>query len=191
MSSKKVEKKWQKVLSENKDVWKTEPEFFSWIRGGIRGGLWNRHPVKLKVLNKQRIKIDNPNPKGRVKQVWGAKCALCKQYHVIKDIQVDHIDGGDYSLKTVDDIQQFFENIVLVTEDDLRLLCKDCNSTCTYAKRLNISYEEAFCTKYVIKRIKEKTLNDFFIERGLGVPRNKATARERAIEILLKEVKNV
>lgn len=85
----------------------------------------------------------------------------------------------------------FFESIVLVTEDDLRLLCKDCNSTCTYAKRLNISYEEAFCTKYIIKRIKEKTLNDFFIERGLAVPRNKATARERAIEILLKEVKNV
>ncbi len=154
-------------------------------------GLWNRHPVKLKVLNKQRIKIDNPNPKGRVKQVWGAQCALCKQYHVIKDIQVDHIDGGDYSLKTVDDIQQFFESIVLVTESDLRLLCKECNSTCTYAKRLDITYEEAFCTKYIIKRIKEKTLNDFFVERGLGVPRNKATARETAIEILLKEVRNV
>ncbi len=37
MTSKKVEKKLQKVLIENKDVWKTEPEFFSWIRGGIRG----------------------------------------------------------------------------------------------------------------------------------------------------------
>lgn len=154
-------------------------------------GLWNRHPVKLKVLNKNRIKIDNPNPKGRVKQVWGAQCALCKQFHVIKDIQVDHVDGGDYSLKTVSDIQDFFENIVLVTEDDLRLLCKDCNSTCTYAKRHDISYEEAFCIKYVIKRIKEKTLNDFFIERSLDVPKNKAAAREKAIEILLKEVKNV
>lgn len=137
------------------------------------------------------MKIDNPNPRGRVKTVWGAQCALCKEYHVIKDIQVDHIDGGDYSLKTVEDIQQFFENIILVTEDDLRLLCKECNSTCTYAKRNNISYELAFCTKYVIKLIKEKTLNDFFIKRGIGVPRNKTIARERAIEILLKEVKNV
>lgn len=27
----------KKILSENKDVWKTEAEFFSWIRGGIRG----------------------------------------------------------------------------------------------------------------------------------------------------------
>lgn len=43
-----------------------------------------------------------------------SKCALCKQYHVIKVIQVDHIDGSDYSLKTVDDIQQFL-SIVLVT----------------------------------------------------------------------------
>lgn len=37
MSSKKADKKLQKVLLENKDVWKTEPEFFSWVRGGIRG----------------------------------------------------------------------------------------------------------------------------------------------------------
>lgn len=189
--SKKAELKLQKVISENKDVWKTEPEFFSWVRGGIRGGLWNRHPVKLKLINKLRVKIDNPNPKGRVKQVWGAKCDLCKHFHVIKDIQVDHIDGGDYSLKNVEDVQLFFESIVLVTESDLRLLCRDCNMTCTYAKRNNITYEEAFCTKYVIKLIKEKRLDEFFVDRDLDIPKNKAAARLKAIELLLKEVKNV
>ncbi len=43
----------------------------------------------------------------------------------------------------------------------------------------------------MIKRIKEKTLDNFFVERGIDIPRNKATAREKAIEILLKEVRNV
>ena len=187
----KADLKLQQVIQENSDVWKTESELFSWIRGGIRGGLWNRHPVKIKVLQKNRIKIPNPNPKGRVKEVWGAECALCKQLHVMKNIQVDHIDGGDYSLRSVVDIQPFFESIVLVTEKDLRLLCKDCNLTCTYAKRFNLTYEEAFCTKYIIKMIKEKRLDSFFEDRNLSMPKNKASAKEKAIKILLKEVKNV
>lgn len=177
------------ILLENSDVWKTSPEFFSWVRGGIRKGLWNRHPVKIKLLNKLRIKIDNPNPKGRVKQVFGAQCNLCKGYFAMKDIQVDHKDGGDYSLKTIDDVDLFFRNIILVTEDDLQLLCKECNSTCTYAKRNNISIEESFIIKYVIKMIKEKTINNFFKDRNLPIPKNLELKRSQAIEILTKENK--
>ena len=25
-------------------IWKSEAAFMSWLRGGIRGGLWNKHP---------------------------------------------------------------------------------------------------------------------------------------------------
>lgn len=107
----------------------------------------------------------------------------------MKDIQVDHIDGGDYSLKTVEDVQSFFESIVLVTEEDLRLVCKDCNSTLTYAKRNNLSYEEAFSIKYIIKLIKEKTIDDFFVSRNLEVPKKK-DIREKAIQILMNELNN-
>lgn len=189
--SKKADAKVHKIVLQNKDVWKTEAEFFSWVRGGIRGGLWNRHPVKLKFLNKNRIRIPNPNPRGRVTEVWGGKCSLCNNLFVIKEMQVDHIAGGAYSIKTIDDVQAFFEGIILVTEDDLRFLCKGCNSTCTYAARNNISYEEAFCTKYIIKLIKEKQLDLFFSARNLPIPKNKPLARSKAIEILLKEVKNV
>lgn len=158
---------------------------------GFVDGIWNTHPVKLKFLNKYREQIPNPNPKGKKKTVWGAKCDLCKEYHVISNIQVDHIDGGDYTLKSLDDVQSFFENVILVTESDLRLLCKECNSTCTYAKRYNLSYEEAFCTKYVIKLLHEKRIKDFFTTREIPIPRNQALQRSEAIKILLKEIKNV
>lgn len=121
--------------------------------------------------------------------MWGATCELCKQDHVISMIQVDHIDGGAYSLKNLSDIQNFFESIVLVTESDLRLLCKDCNYTCTYAKRMNISLEEAFCTKYVIKMVKEDTLKQFFSDRELPLPKTKVKQREQALEILKSEVR--
>lgn len=189
MDSSKANEKVLEIIQENKDVWKTQAEFFSWIRGGIRQGIWMRHPVKLKLLNKLRKQIPNPNPKGKKATVWGATCDLCNQDHVISNIQVDHREGGDYSLKNIEDVDLFFKNVILVTESDLRLLCKECNATCTYAKRFGLTYEEAFCTKFVIKLAKEKTLYKFFEDRNLPKPKNQTIAKEEALAILLKEVK--
>lgn len=184
------EEKLLEILSQNKDVWKTEAEFFSWIRGGIRGAVWMRHPVKLKLINKERKQIPNPKGKGK-KTVWGADCALCKQTYVIGDMQVDHKHGGDYSLKTVSDIETFFKRVVFVTEDDLQLVCKNCNYAATYAKRFGISFEDALCTKYIIKLIKEKKIEEFYTSRNLVMPKKALAIREEAIKILIKEMNNV
>ncbi len=81
-------------------VWKTESAFMSWVRGGIRKGLWNTNPVKLEFIKNNRKLIDNPNPKGKKAQVFGANCSLCHKDKPQKDIQVDHIEGG-HSLKSV------------------------------------------------------------------------------------------
>ena len=64
------------ILKEYSHIWKTESAFMSWLRGGVRGGLWNKHPVKLEFIKKNRIQIPNPNPKGKKPTVWGAVCAL-------------------------------------------------------------------------------------------------------------------
>lgn len=62
--------------------------------------------------------------------------------------------------------------------------------TMTYAKRFDLTYEEAFCTKYILKLIKEKQLESFYKERNIVIPKNKSTAKEEAIKLLIKEVKN-
>lgn len=184
------EEKLLEILSQNKDVWKTEAEFFSWIRGGIRGAVWMRHPVKLKLINSQRRQIPNPKKKGKA-TVWGATCALCKEEYVIGNMQVDHKFGGDYSLKTVSDIETFFKRVVFVTEDDLQLVCKNCNYAATYAKRFGMSFEDALCTKYIIKLIKEKKIEEFYTSRGLVMPKKALSIREEAIKILIEEMNNV
>ena len=46
------------------EIWKTESEFMSWIRGGIRR-IWSKHPVKLEFIKQNRVKIPNPKPNAR------------------------------------------------------------------------------------------------------------------------------
>ena len=131
------------------DIWKTESAFMSWIRGGIRGGLWNKHPVKLEFIKKNRIQIPNPNPKGKKPTVWGAECALTGDIVPISQIQVDH-KVGNHSLQSISDLQSFIEAIVLVNDDDLQLVSKDAHAVKSYSEKMGITFEEAVIEKKVI-----------------------------------------
>lgn len=65
-----------RVLNKYPHIWKTESSLMSYIRGGIRRNLWNRSPIKIEFIKNNRIRIPNPNPRGKVKEVWGAYVAL-------------------------------------------------------------------------------------------------------------------
>ena len=130
-------------------VWKTESAFMSWVRGGIRKGLWNTNPIKLEFIKNNRKLIENPNPKGKKSQVFGATCSLCHKNKVLKDIQVDHIEGG-HSLRSIDDIDSFIKKIVLVSDSDLALVCTDCHKIKSYADAQGISFGAACVEKNII-----------------------------------------
>ncbi len=117
----------EKLLEENSDVWKSKASLMSYIRGGIRRSLWNRHPSKTKLIKDKRFQIPNPNPNGKKPTVWGGECEICNNLFVEKELQVDHIRDQGSSLKEISDIQQFIEDIVVVTRDDLRWVCKGCH----------------------------------------------------------------
>lgn len=133
------------------DIWKTESAFMSWIRGGIRAGLWNKHPVKLEFLKKSRIKIPNTNPRSmkRFPEVWATKCAITGEIIPLNKAEVDH-KTGEHTLRNLDDIASFIKDIVLVTEDDLQIVSKDVHKIKTLAERKGITFEEAMIEKKVI-----------------------------------------
>lgn len=133
-----------------KHIWPTKAKFMSWIRSGIRGGLWNKSPIKLEFIKKNRVQIPNPNPKGKKATVWGATCALTGNVFPISEIQVDHIVGG-HSLQDISDIQSFIENIVLVCDDDLQLVSKEAHRLKNIADKRGITFEEAIIEKKVIE----------------------------------------
>lgn len=165
--------------------WKTRSSYMSFIRGGIRRGLWNKNPVKLYFLQNNRKRIKNPIKENRKRfpEVWGAQCDICKQDYAIKDIEVDHI-GSYASLKTLDDIELFIKAIVLITPKDLRLLCKDCHKIASHASLKGISFQEAKAEKVAILLIKDKRDKTFLSEQGITPASNQKGRRQQIIEVL-------
>jgi hypothetical protein len=131
-------------------IWEMKSSFLSWLRGGIRRSLWNKSPIKIGFIKKHRMKIKNPRKTKRSPaEVWGAKCEICSGYFVMKEIEVDH-KIGNHKLTEIDDVQSYIENIVMIEEKDLQLVCKKCHKIKSHAEKKNISFEEASKEKKLI-----------------------------------------
>lgn len=177
---------WQSPVGSK--IWKNQAAFMVFLRGLLRRG-WNHHPLKLEKIKKDRYQIPNPNPRGRKPTVWGFDCACCgKTYPIAKECQVDHIVPAG-SLINIEDIQGFVERLLVVTEDNLRLVCKACNGTLAYADRQNITFEEAVVEKQVIEFGKNKSEQQKKILVDLGLePGNNASHRKDIYRMYLKSL---
>lgn len=178
----------EKLLQENSDVWKTKAALMSYIRGGVRKSLWNQHPSKVKLIKERRFQIPNPNPRGKKPTVWGGKCEICGELFIEKDLQVDHIRDRGSSLKDIDDIQKFVEDIVIVTMEDLRWVCKGCHYIVSYSQKMNISFEEAKLKKKVINICKDKQLllDELMKLNVESIPKTKKGQEELLYKLLLE-----
>lgn len=182
-----VNKTLEKMLKQHGNIWKTEAAFLSWLRGNIRRSCWLRNPVKLEFIKRNRIKINNPNPKGKVKEVWGGVCAITGETHVIGNLEVDHIKGN-HSLRCVADIQSFVEGISIITLDDLQFVSKEAHKIKSYAEKQGISFEEAKVKKKVINICKDKQLLiDTLVAIGVdSIPKTKKGQEELLCKLLLE-----
>lgn len=165
------------------EIWKTESAFLSWIRGGIRRSLWNRHPVKLEFIKRNRTKIPNPNPRGKLKEVWGATCNITGEILPLKCLEVDHIQGN-HSLRSLNDLQSFIEGIVLVKMEDLQFVSKEAHKVKSYAEKEGITFEEAYNVKRAIELVKTKQDKQWLIDRGITPASNQAARRQQILEVL-------
>jgi len=177
VSLKDPHKDLKQFLTCTRHIFKTEAEFMAWVRSGIRQGLWNRHPVKMEILNSQRRKIKNPNPKPRkgAELVWGYDCAICGGQFQPKNCEVDH-KVGESSLKTIDDLVDFFKKLTFVTPDDLQIVCKDCHGIKTYSERYGVSFARARAKKRAKAAIKEGNYQEELERFGVTklIPKTKA-----------------
>lgn len=174
------------IWDEYSHIWKTQASFFSWLRGGIRRSLWAKSPIKMEFLKKNRVRIKNPNPRGKTATVWGACCALCNNTFPLSQIEVDH-KKGNISLNKIEDIQNFIESIVMVRESSLQLVCKPCHKAKSHSEKMGISLDAARIEKEIIQIMKDKKDKEWLLSRSI-TPASNATKRRQQIK---EEMENV
>lgn len=128
----------------------TEAKFVGWLQSALRS-VWSKHPAKLALLEKKRVRMVMGTAK---KMIWHVQCEHCKKLVKMKDIECNHKNtvGG---LSKLEDRHKFLDNLLLVHEQDLELLCHECHGIVTYMERYGVSKREAIIEKKCIAFYKE------------------------------------
>lgn len=144
-------------------IWKTEAQFWTFVRGVLRKG-WSRHPVKLEFIKANRKRIVNPVVKnrGRFPECWGMTCNICGCDTAQKDIEIDHIGDGS-SFRGLHDVEKYVAHLFLVNYQSLRPVCKPCHKIENQRQRRGITFEEAELEKYVINILRVETKSDIIL----------------------------
>jgi len=178
----------------------TESKFWSFVRSGLRK-VWARHEVKLRFIEKFRKKVPNPNPNGRVAEVWGMTCCKCnhdfpmpvdkklrKKIEEFNGVPFNYIEINHKteagSLKSKDDVGRFASNLLYVTFDDLEPMCKKCHDVLTYMQKEGVDESTAKATKEAIEIIKSKKDKEWLLEKGIDPASSGPKRREQIIEVL-------
>jgi hypothetical protein len=162
----------------------TESAYLAWIRSALRSKSL-RWPPRAEALKLARRAYKGPN---RL-QKWEYQCAMCGEWHLGKNVIVDHHPVAAGSILKWEDIGAFANNLYCET-DNLRVLDKNCHDCHTLAERLNITMEEAFLRKRVLAVIKDKSSAQLLAylkkHKYDGVAVSNSKKREAAVYEILK-----
>ena len=187
--TKTPDEKIKDIVEQYPQFWKTPSSFMSFIRGGIRQGCWNKHKVKLLKIKNNREQIPNPNLRGKKPTVWGGRCEICEKLFTEKELQVDHIREEVSSLKSFDDVSKFVEDMLLVTEDDLRIVCKTCHGVVSHQQKLGLTFEQSKADKEAIDLVKNSLDINFLKEHNIKPEGSKEKRRKQIVEFKLSQTK--
>lgn len=143
-----------KPWEEYPEIWKTESRFWTWLRGGLRLGLWNKSPIKLSFKNQN---VSPPPDDVETRAKTGTYCALSNEWTGKSKLDVDH-KVGNVSLRSVDDILDFIMHLI-PPKGELQLVSKEAHKIKSYAEKQGISFEEAVVQKRAIARIKQLSVD--------------------------------
>jgi len=169
-------------------IWKTQAAFYSYLRGGFRRGIWEKNPIKLEFIKRNRVRapIGKPTkkePNGAM--VWAGECSCCKEIKRQPELQVDHIEG-EMKLTCADDIALFVQRLSFVSFEDLQLVCKPCHKDITYSERYKVSLEEARATRKAIAIQKNKVDREWLLSYHIPPASNAPNRRRQIIDKLLE-----
>ena len=166
-----------------------EKDIVAVVRSAVRQA-WMRSPVKLTLLMKSAVHVDDVpkhlHPKKLTKNSkWLYQCKIGGDWHIGSNIVCDHV-VGEHSCKDYDDFKGFCESILDVGWKDLQLCCKSCHDVKTYSERYGVSMEEAKSLKEVIAITKLPVVKQrkWLTERGVKPASNQEKRTEQIKQLL-------
>lgn len=170
-----------KPWEEYPELWKTEGQFWAYLRGCIRRGLWEKSPIKLDFKNKNCF----PPPKGyNGRAKTGQYCALSGKWEGKSKLEVDHVEGN-VSLSSWEDVLPFILHMI-PPKGSMQLVTKEAHKIKSHQEKKGYeTFEEAAADKEAIlicKGDEKKWLE----ERGIVPESNAKLRRQQVFEELLK-----
>lgn len=182
-------KPWEHPLAKEVN-WKTQSNYFTWIRGQIRR-IWADNPLR-KVWKKSQLrpvtmqekidKVFHPSTKNV------GQCYICKDWMAGSKLECDHV-VGEVSCVDYLTAEQFLWHCAADNPDNWALVCKPCHKAKSYAERQGVSFELASATKKAIQIEKEKRVNEVLEGLGIKPESNSKKRRQQLVDAFMKEEK--
>lgn len=120
----------------NGGTW-TKAQYWSAIRSALRSKMRWWKPANEALLASRRP-YKGPNKL----QKWEHLCAHCGQWHIRKNVAIDHIVPCG-SLNGPEDLAPFLERLTPESPDAYQVLCKECHNVKTQEERRNAKSDKA------------------------------------------------
>jgi len=172
------DKPWE--TPEGAEVWKTEAQYWTWLRGAVRRiwadyplrKVWKRGQLRPVTTEERLAKVFHPSTKNV------GQCSFCEEWMAGSKLECDHLVESDGCTSKAT-AESFLWHCAGLVAEHFRLACKPCHKIQSYAQKMDIPFEEAVTEKKVIAICKGDEA-DWLRNRGIEPESN---APKRKIQV--------
>lgn len=176
------------LTPEGRKIWKTEAQYWGWLRGAIRR-IWADYPLrkewkarKLRPITQEEKESKKFHPS--TKNI--GQCYYCNEWFAGSKLECDHLQPSDGCTNKLN-AESFLWYCGGGVGDDWVLTCKPCHKNKTHSERRGISLADAIYEKIAIDLKNKKLDTEWLKSKGVKPASNQAKRRIQIIEILKQE----
>lgn len=176
------------LTPEGLKIWKTEAQYWQWLRGSLRR-LWADYPLRKEWKANQLRPI---TPEEKASKLYHpstknlGQCVYCEKWFAGSKLECDHRQSSD-GCTSKETAESFLWYCGGGTGDDWVLSCKPCHKLKTHSERYGLTLDQAAIEKKIIELIKTKSDKQFLLDNNITPASNQKLRKEQLREFLMKE----
>lgn len=179
------------LTPDGKKIWKTEAQYWGWLRGSLRR-LWSDYPLRKQWKTSQLRKITQEEKDSKLYHPSTKNlglCVYCNTWMAGSKLECDHVQPSD-GCTTKETAESFLWHCGGGTGDDWVLTCKPCHTIKSLSDKLGITFEEAVLEQKTIAICKgsAKEIDSFLEQHGVTDYTRNKDGRRSAVRDVLKNI---